>query len=192
MEQNINQNRSLFAECGNFKVWTDTSYLDDPLTKRVPGEDPSCFFPTLHGGLEAFAASHPNGTLMNVIRNPEEWYRSAMKWRKFPERMAKQCSLSNSQQLDNRSGEALSIPAPGSPQKDWVNFYKAHSKHVRDFAAQHPSLTYVEVKLEDADTGKKLRDKAGIPEFCWGDCHPTKGGGPMCGVLRNQLVRKAG
>ena len=174
MEGNLQHNRSLFEGCGDFTVWADTGYLDEPITKmnihkRDINVPLGCFFPTMHGGLEAFYESNPNGTIMNVLRDPKQWYTSAMNWRKLPERMSKQCK---------------GFPAPGSSPEAWRDFYEWHTQHVRDFATAHPSLTYVEVSLEADNTGKLLQDKTGIPEKCWGDCNPDRSKG-MCGVLKH-------
>ena len=37
---------------------------------------------------------------------------------------------------------------------------------------QHPSLTYVEVQLEDPKMGELLEYYTGIPSTCVMDCHP--------------------
>jgi hypothetical protein len=41
---------------------------------------------------------------------------------------------------------------------------------VRNYAQQHPSITYIEFSLEDDDlvVGKYLENIIGIPSKCWG------------------------
>jgi hypothetical protein len=41
-------------------------------------------------------------------------------------------------------------------------------QHVRDFAAAHPSMTFLEVSLEDNATASILEERIGIPASCWG------------------------
>lgn len=158
MQGNMQTNRSLFEDCGDFQVWTDIGYLEDR-TKANRGKKLDCFFPTMHGGLEAFYQSHPTGTILNVVRDPDQWYESAIGWRKLPERMSKSCA---------------GFPPPRSEAPVWREFYLWHTQHVRDFAAEHPSLTYLEVSLEADDTGKILAQHTGIPQVCWGDCNPDR------------------
>jgi hypothetical protein len=192
MEDNLHNNRSIFQGCGDFKIWTDTGYMDDPKPPRRATQrrnrsgkhtsnqsevvhpsivhqqkSPGCFYPTLHGGLEHFFHSHPTGTILNVIRDAGQWYDSAMSWRKLPERLAKQC---------------VGFPSPDSSREVWMNFYKWHTQHLRDFAQQHPSLAYLEVSLEAPETGEILQNHTGIPDFCWGNCNPDPTNG-NCGVL---------
>lgn len=52
--------------------------------------------------------------------------------------------------------------------RDIRNFYEWHTQHVRDFAAAHPSLTYIEVKLEDETTASVLQERVGISASCGG------------------------
>jgi hypothetical protein len=196
MEDNLQNNQSIFQDCGDFKVWTDTGYMDDPKPSRkmilrrnkrnvsrarnqsraasnaTEGDEHQveklgCYYPTMHGGMEHFYQSHPTGTILNVIRNASQWYDSAMSWRKLPERLAKQCD---------------GFPSPDSSSEAWIDFYNWHTQHVRDFAQQHPSLAYLEVSLEAPDTAKRLQSYTGIPDFCWGNCNPDPTNG-KCGVL---------
>lgn len=158
MEHNIQTNQSIFQGCGDFKVWTDTGYLETK-TKANLDRKLNCFFPTMHGGLEAFYQSHPNGTILNVLRDPDQWYGSAVDWRKLPERLSRTCT---------------GFPPPRSSAAAWREFYRWHAQMIRDFVASHPSLTYLELSLEAEDTGKILEDHTGIPQVCWGDCNPDR------------------
>ena len=180
MERNMLAGRDLFEDCGDYNIWADTGYLDNPTRPKAGVPKPGCYFPTLHGGLEAFYKSYPNGTLMNVLRDPQQWYNSAIKWRRLPERMAKQCHDKPIVGGDGSGG----FPKPGSSVSSWIDFYNWHTQHVRDFALAHPSISYVEVSLEGENTGRILQNITGIPESCWGDCNPDKSKG-KCGVLKD-------
>ncbi|CAB9499039.1 expressed unknown protein [Seminavis robusta] len=197
MEYNLQRNRSIFEECGDFRVWTDLGYFDEPhnarerrkrkrqqqelsetaleASKHAQEQPPGCYFPTMHGGLEHFYQSHPNGTILNVVRDADAWYDSAMNWRKLPERMSRGCK---------------GFPPPGSSPEVWRQFYISHTVQVRMFAEAHPSLSYLEVSLESPDTGRILQEHTGIPDFCWGNCNPDPSNG-MCGVLEKMRRFKA-
>ncbi len=54
----------------------------------------------------------------------------------------------------------------------WIDFYNAHTQKIREFAMNNPSLTYVEVELEDENMAKKLENYTGVPSTCVMDCHP--------------------
>ena len=172
MLRNIQNNKTLFDNCGDYQVWTDTGFMPEPNKPKPTTDDTDeCFFPTLHEhGLEAFYQSYPNGTLLNVVRNATEWYQSAMAWRKLPERMAKHCR-----------GK---MPKPNAPKEDWVAFYNQHTQRIRDFAKQHPTLTFLEVSLEADDTADLLEESIGISANCWANCNPDKSKNKNCGVLR--------
>jgi hypothetical protein len=67
---------------------------------------------------------------------------------------------------------------------DILRFYDWHTEHVRSFAAAHPSMTYIEVKLESDDTAQILEDQIGIPAQCWGHSnintrHEAREGAPV-------------
>jgi len=178
--QSSSSSSTMFFEgCGNFSVWTDAGYLDDPISRRKNRSNqpsPGCFFPTMHDdALDAFYRAHPNGTIINVLRNPIDWYESARKWRRLTERMSKQCT---------------GFPPPKSSRDEWVSFYNSHSQHVRNFVQQHSSLTFVEVSLESETTGQQLQDRTGIPSSCWGDCNPDKSKGTSCGVLKHESKKR--
>jgi hypothetical protein len=51
--------------------------------------------------------------------------------------------------------------------------YEWQVAYVRKFAKDHPSITYIEIQLEDPEAGYILEDYIGIPAKCWG--HSNKG-----------------
>ena len=59
----------------------------------------------------------------------------------------------------------------------WLDFYDWHNDMVRQFAKDHPSLTYIEVKLEDDNLGKVMEEKLGVTAECWKNCRPQN---PKC------------
>ncbi|CAB9498337.1 expressed unknown protein [Seminavis robusta] len=162
MEYNILHQRPLLQECSYYKVWSDIQYLFRP-----KGSDDwsqaHCFLPTLGGGLEAFHDSFPRGTILHVTRNATHWIQSANRWQQLQERWAMACR----DHQHHHSG--LFVPPSRSPFAIWQDFYHNHTEWIRQFAREHPSLTYVEISLEDSvGTPKILNQVFGIPTFCWG------------------------
>ena len=45
---------------------------------------------------------------------------------------------------------------------------------IRQFVHDRPSITYIEVKLESADTGRILEEATGITAGCWRKCKPEE------------------
>ena len=60
---------------------------------------------------------------------------------------------------------------------DLEGLYMWQVDYVRQFATEHPSLTYIEIKLEDGDdkNGAILEEAVGIPADCWGHSNVNKG-----------------
>lgn len=53
----------------------------------------------------------------------------------------------------------------------WESFYVAHTEKIRDFARNHPQMTYVELLLDDdAPTG--LESYTGVSADCFKHCRP--------------------
>jgi len=146
----------VFQGCGGdmFDIYTDNANLKPPK---------SCFDPSVHG-LDAIYESYPNATILLAVRSTQKWFDSVDRYRFRNWRLLsdlKQCpDLWPTQQQDigNRT----------LTDDDIKNFYDWHTEHVRNFAKNHPSMTYVEISLESKETGQILEDAVGIPSQCWG------------------------
>jgi hypothetical protein len=162
----------VFQGCGGdtFDIYTDNANLNAPR---------SCFDPSVHG-LDAIYQSYPNATILMAVRDSQQWLDSVDRYRfrkwALLEDLMKCTDLWTTQQQDvgNRT----------LTRYDILRFYDWHTEHVRSFAAAHPSMTYIEVKLESDDTAQILEDQIGIPAQCWGHSnintrHEAREGAPV-------------
>ncbi|CAB9512470.1 unknown protein [Seminavis robusta] len=143
---NIRHNRPILENCGDQKHWSDFGILK-------PGNQ--CFYPTIDGGLEAMYKDHPYATILHTTRDSKKWYGSARKWANILGRWKDNCrGFPNATVADETA---------------WTDFYDWHTEHVRQFAKTHPTMTYVEIKIEDeGKTQKTLDDNFGFSRTCWG------------------------
>jgi hypothetical protein len=145
--ENVRDGEDPFAGCGDYDIWTDNSFI------RAPS---LCWDPSVTS-LDAIYQAYPNATILLAVRDSLAWTRSVIRWGKLFERLRTCRNL-----------------WPNQPQKilldveDIQDFYKWQIQHVRDFAAAHPSMTFLEESLEDNATASILEEKIGIPSSCWG------------------------
>jgi hypothetical protein len=132
-----------------------------------------CFYSSLHdGGLEQIAKFYPRATMFMVHRKFEDWYESVSKW--------------GTGRLFRKWRNACGFAGPHSDMQNstdkqctqedvtcWRSFYYAHTEKIRRFAIDHPSLTYLELQL-DEKTPSALEFYTGISSKCFKDCHPGK------------------
>jgi hypothetical protein len=123
----------------------------------------ACWYSSLHdGGLEHVARYYPNATIFMVPRSPSKWYESVRKWgngRLF-HGWKKRCGFSGS--------------AGNYSKADWEDFYHAHTEKIRQFALNNLHITYVEVALEEANSGETMEYYTGIDKSCLQHCFPGK------------------
>jgi hypothetical protein len=125
-----------------------------------------CFYSSINdGGLDHLHKYYPNATIMLLTREVNSWYESASKWNDG--RILKKWT--------NRCGFHGSI-GDGS-KEDWIDFYRAHTEKVRNFAKEHLTMTYIEMELEDASM---IRYYTGVPAKCFQHCIPGKKAGEAC------------
>jgi hypothetical protein len=169
IEENVMADRPPLQNCGKATVWTDNGYAG-PL-RQQPGK---CFYPSLHG-LEAFH-QHYNESLVILlnVRSRTSWAKRIVSWNNLAERW-KHCS---SRPLMPRSTTVEYL-------ETW---YDRHNEHVRRFARNHSdSIRFVEVQLENFNTGRVLTNHFGIPASCWKRCLP----GSSCSDLNQTSVSLA-
>jgi hypothetical protein len=142
IRENILVGREPFQGCGDYDVWSDNSWM--------------CWDPSV-SDLDAIYQAYPNATILLTVRDSYAWINSVMHWGK----------------LLRRLGECHNL-WPGQPRnrqitpEDIRKFYLWQIQHVRDFAATHPSMTFLEVSLESNETASLLEERIGIPASCWG------------------------
>jgi hypothetical protein len=150
MEQNIMDGRPTFEGCGDFNVWTDTGYV----SRRLPAQ---CYYPAIEG-LEEIYQWYPNSTLMLATRDTKTWQKSASKWSSITTRW-----------------ESCELPGfTGTSPEAVQDFYEWHKELVRNFARNHPSMTFIEVALEDPTTPFILEKRTGVPASCFAKCKPEE------------------
>lgn len=120
-----------------------------------------CYYPSIDG-LEAIYASYPTSTFVNVVRDTQAWYESLRNW--------SHASLFVRFRLCNATG----FPNGQSTKEDFFALYDGHNAMIRQFAADRPSLTYLEVSLEDSRTANMLAEATGIDASCWKQCKPQE------------------
>ena len=143
-------------------IWHDLQYLHVPrgnqLTpKAFALQEGRCFDPVLTpGALQALYQAHPNATILNMIRDPQEWYSTL------------------SYGLHQRWKGCINMPRHIFPsqntEEQYAHFYKAYHQRIRDFVTHHPSWSLIEIDLTlPAQTiTQQLQDQWNIaPPKCW-------------------------
>jgi hypothetical protein len=135
--------RPPFENCGKYHVYSDAGFVRG---KR-------CFYPSVHG-LRAFYDAYPNATIILIKRNSAAWLDSIKKWKKGA--------------LLKKWDACDEFPAKNATDAQYQRFYEWHADNIRQFAAKHPSLTYVEVQLESDRVHEQLKASIGINASCFG------------------------
>ena len=156
LEHNIANHQPPLYRCGHYDVWVDCGYSLPRLQK--------CFFPAVHA-LDAIYESYPDATLLWIRRDVEEWYNSAAKWGNMLRKWSQACRSSF---FPEKVDGALT-------GEDYKDFYRQTTQRIRQFAKDHPSMTYLEpldLTLSSPELGSWLEEHVGIAESCWGKCQP--------------------
>ena len=164
MKQNsMVKNHSIFEGCGSYSVWTDTGLVEGPPAN-------TCYYPAIEG-LDDIYQSHPNATILLLVRDKTSWGRSVKRWKRGSlVARWRRCNLTGFQ------GDSL---------QQLMSFYEWHKDLVRQFAKEHPSITFLEFSLEDSNLSSLLEESTGISSKCWAKCDPTK---KTCEVESQQEV----
>ena len=154
IRDNVRAHRPPFDGCGDFDIYTDTGFAN------YEHQTSECYYPSVDA-LEAIYEHYPQATIMFVVRNTTQWYKSMKSWGKG--------SL-----LDRwRPCNATHFPSFTARKEDFLKFYEWHSDSLRIFCQRHTSLNCIEVPLESHETGRILEERVGIPSTCWAKCTPT-------------------
>jgi hypothetical protein len=63
---------------------------------------------------------------------------------------------------------AAALASDKNMTEKYERFYEWHVQYIRNFTNHHPSITYVEVSIEDPTIGETLQERIGISSHCWG------------------------
>lgn len=122
----------------------------------------SCYYPSVHSLNDIYMA-YPNATLLLGIRDTDAWIGSVLRWHDLMLRLRKCHDLWPMQKKILNTMNDTTIMTID----DIREFYLWHQNHVRTFAKEHPSMTYIEIRVEANNTGSILEEKTGIPKDCW-------------------------
>jgi hypothetical protein len=127
------------------------------------------------GGLEHIVQYYPNATIIMLHRQFDNWYNSIVKWGRgrILERWRKSCGFTTMKQNNNGS-DNTNNSSSNTRRQMWQQFYYAHTYKIRQFVINNPSLTYIEVELND-NTGDVLESYTGISSNCFKKCIPGNG-----------------
>lgn len=119
-----------------------------------------CFEPSSAMRLETIYKFHPNMTMILAVRNAAAWVDSVNKFYDLGYLLKTQCRT---------PGYFRRWPKHENvTDRDLQAFYEWQVGYVRQFAKDHPSISYIEIQLENPDSGSILEDRIGIPAHCWG------------------------
>ena len=139
--------------------------------------EPYCFYSTLHvGGLEHIVQYYPNATIIMLHRQFNNWYNSIVKWGRgrILERWRKSCGFTTTMKQNSNGSDNTNNSSSNTRREMWQQFYYAHTYKIRQFVINNPSLTYIEVDLND-NTGNVLESYTGISSNCFKKCIPGNG-----------------
>lgn len=156
---NLKQARDPFAELypEQFDIFSDLSHFRKGM----------CFEPSTAMQLESLYQYHPNMTLILAVRNSTAWVESVKKFWDLGNLIKSTCQ---------RPGYFTRWPRDRNNRtdNDLQEMYEWQVGYVRQFANDHPSITYIEIQLEDLGNGEILEDHIGISASCWGHSNKAK------------------
>ena len=160
IRRNVQAKQAPFQGCGGVDIFTDTGFANYNKKDGGGGGVSDCYYPSVDA-LDSIYEHYPQSTIILIVRNTTQWYRSMKKW-------------GEGSLLDRwRPCNATGFPSFAAKARDFKAFYEWHTDNLRNFAARHPSINYIELSLESPANGKLLEDKIGIPAHCWRKCLPT-------------------
>jgi len=161
-----------------------------------------CFYPGVHA-LDSIAKYYPYATILHLPRNATSWAKSTSGWGMNEQRSR----LIERYELvcDGFENTTLTGPPkqPGmyhrqrkrdkDPHKtnlEWIEWYEqTYTGRIREFASNHPTLTYFESPLEDPETPAKLGEATGFATSCYG--HSLKSVDRIALVVERKKKKKA-
>ena len=173
IQANLRDGRPLFTNLGDYDIHTqldgETHYGRVPSNLRSDQSDKECiisYFLPQHYHLDELYDAAPGATWILNLRRPEDWAKSVMGWLDMAPR------LLESDVCYHRKASPM---LPSSPQNDTMQFliglYERHTKKVREFARNHPSLRIIEIDIMRSDVGSVLtaafQDHDGVRPDCW-------------------------
>lgn len=144
--------------------------------------DDGHYFPQIEV-LDDIVAAYPEATLFLTFRNMTKWYNSLKKW---PPRK-RGPHLNDKLRENNITGFPTGVGENVSEFSDW---FCNHVQRVRRVVNDNPSLTLVEVDIEDANIAKRMSDMFEIGESCWGHANVNPIANPDLNITEGVEVAK--
>jgi hypothetical protein len=152
----IEKGKAPLASCGNFDAFMQMDLADNPLD--------ICVFPQIQY-LDEIYKENPTATLILAFRNHvTKWVKSVANWKSrahgpFQDRIANLCEFPN-------IGFTKSM---GGTEEDLIGLACNHVKQVRHFVHDHPTLSLVEIDIDDPNTGNYLATLFPVNSEHWGN-----------------------
>jgi hypothetical protein len=147
LTRNADHKRHAFTDIDHFDVYTE---LDASL-----GSD-RLFLPQI-SYTRAIYEAYPNATWILNVRDSHAWVASISTWRDLRQRF-----IGSTFKL-SWFGKGV-----GQHDEEMLYLYNYSIQYIQDYAVQHPSLTFVQVKVDDPNAGEILENNFGIHRTCWG------------------------
>ena len=146
LRNNLQGGRSVFDGMDQFLVYAELDSIEQNMGMTLPQ------WSYLMEIYEYF----PQATWILNMRDPNKWLNSVNRWKDLRERFVR-----------NRYGYFWK--GIGSTDEEMIEFYLKQAEKVRDFVRHHPSLTLVEVWIDDPNAGYVMEKAFGIDSNkCWG------------------------
>jgi len=144
--------------------------------------DDGIYFPQIEL-LDELVAGYPKATLFLTFRSIEKWYNSLNKWppRKNGPHMNDKLKKHNITGFPSGVGENVD---------EFADWFCNHVERVRDIVARSPSLTLVEVDIEDPTIAKRMSKMFDIDENCWGHTNANPMSNPDMDLSEVQVAKK--
>lgn len=113
--------------------------------------------------LQQIYDNFPNATWILNTRDAQKWLHSVDRWRDLRQRFI-------DMHLWPHFRRGL-----GTKDEEMIEFYNHQAQRVRDFVKEHPSIHFVEVKIDDDGAGQVMEDATGITRQCWGNKNVNQG-----------------
>ena len=135
--QQQNETSGLFKSCGDYHVWAQLDYQMES----------TCVYPQIQY-MEELYRDAPDATWIMPMRNVSNWLHSVNKWGDMRGRF-QYCDFLphlNFTYGDNKSDEKM------------MELYCSHIEQVRSFVKAHPTLSYIEFRIEDLNVDSYLKE----------------------------------
>lgn len=154
----------------------------EPIDMYAQMDDGNSYFPQIEL-LDELVAGYPTATLFLTFRPTEKWYNSLKNW---PPRK-------NGPHMNRKIRDANITGLPsgvGNYEGEFADWFCKHVERVRDIVARNPSLTLVEVDIEDSTIAERMSDTFEIDESCWGHTNVNPMAHPDLDLSDVQVAKK--